>query len=86
MDGAVKHFNTMTEDYLYALNEDNAGSIHAIKERWTCLPKGWKKVNMDAVYKNNKASLAFVIRDDGVKIMKLASNIVVCSAAMKLKR
>lgn len=75
----VAHFEYMVEEFLVAhsLGETEKEPVEA----WKPPPEGWLKVNTDAAFNGRKAAIAFTVRDELGKILKVASKLVTSESA-----
>lgn len=86
LHGMVVMFNRIVSEDL-----GNSGEVELLKEAegaklgneglWTVPPAGWLKANTDAAFKNGKAGLGLVIRDETGELVLFSTKTIACISA-----
>lgn len=80
------NFNQRVEEFLVNILVDGrTKSIVKQLEVWLSPPTEWSKVNIDVAYKEGKAALSLVKRNDAWEITKIASLVTVVQSALESK-
>lgn len=71
----------MVDEFLRLKNPTVEPPAASVNDRWIKPPLGWLKINIDAMIRNEKACLAFVVRNDSGKLVLIASKLTSAGSA-----
>lgn len=82
MRAMVSVFNHIAEDFME--RSEHVEDLDPIsEERWTPLPLGWLKANINAAYKGGDAALGLVIRNDRGDAVLISSKLCKCMSVLE---